>query len=164
LDVCVLSAPDPLAVGDRRSIGSDQPPPDHTSSIRDHYFDVRKAVFGLLAVWVTLGAIMDSIGAFKSTQPLNPELPIGLMYSIRGAALLVFVFMAWSDRESHHWTGFTVAALIQIAWIPGVSYSAGAVQQAVAAGARQLAPIDPWYRSGGGSRAPALAVSAVGRS
>jgi hypothetical protein len=70
---------------------------------------------------------MDSIGAFMSPQPLNPELPIGLMYSIRGVALLVFVFMAWSDRQSHHWAGFTVAALIQIAWILGVSYSLGAV-------------------------------------
>ena len=39
-----------------------------------------------------------------------------------------------------------------------------AVQQAVAADAQQLAPIDPWYRSGEGRRAPALTVSAVGRS
>jgi hypothetical protein len=39
-----------------------------------------------------------------------------------------------------------------------------AAQQAVAADAQQLVPIDPWYRSGGGRRAPAVAVSAVGRS
>ena len=103
------------------------PPPDHTSSIRDHYFDTRKAVFGLLAVWIALGAIFDSIGRFASTRPLNPDLPIGLMYSIRGVALVVFVFMAWSDRESRHWAGFTVAALLQIAWILGVSYHPGAV-------------------------------------
>ena len=36
--------------------------------------------------------------------------------------------------------------------------------QTVAADAQQLAPIDPWYGSGGGQRRPALAVSAVGRS
>ena len=36
--------------------------------------------------------------------------------------------------------------------------------QAVAADTQQLAPIDSWYRSGGGRRAPALAVSAGGRS
>ena len=42
--------------------------------------------------------------------------------------------------------------------------SSPAAQQAVAADAQQLVPIDPWYRSGGGRRAPALAVSAVGRS
>jgi hypothetical protein len=39
-----------------------------------------------------------------------------------------------------------------------------AAQQAVAADAQQLVPIDPWYRAGGGHRAQALAVSAVGRS
>jgi hypothetical protein len=39
-----------------------------------------------------------------------------------------------------------------------------AAQQAVAADAQQLLPIGPWYRSGGGRGAPALAVSAVGRS
>ena len=103
------------------------PPPDHPSSIRDRYFDARKAVFGLLAVWIVLGAIFDSIGRFASTGPLHPDLPIRLMYSIRGVALLVFVSMAWSDRESHHWAGFTVAALLQITWILGVSYHPGSV-------------------------------------
>jgi DNA integrity scanning protein DisA with diadenylate cyclase activity len=39
-----------------------------------------------------------------------------------------------------------------------------AVKVSVAAGAQQLTAIDPRYRSGGGHRAPALAVSAVGRS
>jgi len=103
------------------------PPPDHTSSIRDHYFDVRKAVFGLCGAWILLGGIFDNIGAWTGGQPLNPDLPHGLMYSIRGVALLVFVLMAWSDRQSHHWAGFIVAALIQLAWIIGVSYSLGAV-------------------------------------
>ena len=37
-----------------------------------------------------------------------------------------------------------------------------AAQQAVGAAAQQLAPIDPWYSSGGGRRATALTVSAVG--
>lgn len=103
------------------------PPPDHASSIRDHYFDVRKAVFGLCAAWIMLGGIFDTIGSWTDRQPLNPGLPYGLMYSIRGVALLVFVFTAWSDRPSHHWAGFIVAALIQIGWVIGVSYSPGAV-------------------------------------
>lgn len=90
------------------------PPADHASSIRDHYFDVRKAAFGLCAAWITLGGIFDGINPLTSAQPLNPDLPYGLMYSIRGVALLVFGFMAWSDRESHHWAGFSVAALIQV--------------------------------------------------
>jgi hypothetical protein len=42
--------------------------------------------------------------------------------------------------------------------------SSRAAQQAVAADSQQRVRIDPWYRSGGGRRAPVLAVSAVGRS
>ncbi len=41
---------------------------------------------------------------------------------------------------------------------------AHAAQQAVAADAQQLVPIDRWYRSGGGRRAPVLVISAVERS
>jgi TDG/mug DNA glycosylase family protein len=41
---------------------------------------------------------------------------------------------------------------------------ARAAKRAVAADAQQLAPVDAWYRSGGGRRAPALGVGAVERS
>jgi len=103
------------------------PPPGHPSSIRDYYFDVRKAVFGLCAAWIILGGIFDVVGTWIVSLPLNPDLPYGFMFSIRGVALLVFAFMAWSDRESHHWAGFIVAALIPIGWIPGVSYHPSSV-------------------------------------
>jgi len=39
----------------------------------------------------------------------------------------------------------------------------GVAPKADAADVRQLVPIDPWYRSGGGRLAPALEISAVGR-
>ena len=95
------------------------PPPDYSSSIRDYYFEVRKAVYGLCVVWITSGAILDMF--FMMTVP--GDLPYGLMFSIRGVAFLVFVFMAWSGRSSHHWAGLTVAGVIQFLWILGITYN-----------------------------------------
>jgi hypothetical protein len=48
-------------------------------------------------------------------------LPNGLAYSMRGVAFLVFILMAWSDRASDHWAGFTVVSLAQFLWILGIT-------------------------------------------
>jgi hypothetical protein len=53
-------------------------------------------------------------------------LPLGVMFTVRGIAILTFVFMAWSDRPSHHWAGFAVSAMLQLAWILEVSNSPAA--------------------------------------
>ena len=34
---------------------------NHSGSIQDYYFDVRRAVFGLCALWIVIGASMDWI-------------------------------------------------------------------------------------------------------
>jgi hypothetical protein len=99
------------------------PLPGHSSSIRGHYFEMRKAVFGLCAAWVTLGGILDFVLAV--THPDLAGLPYGLMYAFRGAAFLVFVIMAWSDRPSHHWASFAVLSVLQIGWVLSVSYDPG---------------------------------------
>jgi len=69
------------------------PPLDHPSSIRDHYFDVRRAVFGLCAAWIALGGIMDFIVAVNWPDPI--VMPYGIMFTVRGVALLTFALMAW---------------------------------------------------------------------
>jgi hypothetical protein len=97
------------------------PPLDHPSSTRDHYFEVRPAVFGLCAAWIILGGIMDFIGAVNTPGPA--VMPYDLMFTVRGVAILTFAFMAWSDRPSHHWAGCAVSAVIQIVWVLGVSNS-----------------------------------------
>ena len=99
------------------------PPPDYASSIRHYYFDVRKAVFGLLIAWIVIGGFFDMLGPLSSDQPLDPNIPYALMYSIRAVAVAVFGLMAWSGRESHHWAGFIVASVIQALWIVGFSYN-----------------------------------------
>jgi len=101
------------------------PPPDHPSSNRDYYFEVRHAVFGLCAAWVILGGILDAVGLALG-PPDRPDLPYGTMFSLRGVAALTFGFMAWSDRPALHWACLAVSAALQLAWILGVSNSPAA--------------------------------------
>jgi hypothetical protein len=99
------------------------PPLNHTTSIREHYFEVRHAVFGLCAVWIIIGATIDSVLAV--TVP-GISMHWGMMLTIRGVAFLTFLFMAWSDRPSLHWACFAVSALLQLGWILEVTNSPGA--------------------------------------
>ena len=94
------------------------PPVTHSGSTQEYYFGVRRAVFGLSAVWIVIGASMDWI--LVSSLPI--ELPLGIMYNFRLLALCLFVFLMWSPRPSHHWFGFAVAVTLQVGWILAVSY------------------------------------------
>lgn len=94
------------------------PPVTHFGGIQEYYFGVRRAVFGLCAVWIVIGASMDWI--VSSSLPI--ELPLGIMYTFRLLALCLFVVLMWSPRPSHHWAGFAVAATLQVGWILTVSY------------------------------------------
>jgi len=57
--------------------------------------------------------------------------------------------------------GEAVVGLRVLLLDPAFEVKLEATDQAVAADTQQLAPIDPWYRSGGGRRAVGLTVSAV---
>lgn len=98
------------------------PPESYTSSIRDYYFEVRKAVFGLCAVWVVLGGILDYI--FIDSLP--GDLPLGVMFAFRAMALFIFFYLAWSDRAAHHWVGIAALVMIQAGWVLLVSNNPGA--------------------------------------
>jgi hypothetical protein len=101
---------------------------------------VPSAVSSLCAAWIILGVTMVLMGA--ANRP-NPVARYELMFTVRGVAILTFAFLAWSDRPSHHWAGFAVSAVIQIAWIPGVRNSL-AVWQSVAADALTLLRSEAW--------------------
>jgi hypothetical protein len=95
------------------------PPVDHSSSIRDYYFDVRRAVFGLCAAWIILGGITDFVFLRSGFYP--PEIPFDVVVTFRTVALGIFVLMTWSNRPVLHWAGLAMAAVLQFVWILGIS-------------------------------------------
>ena len=97
-----------------------QPPPDHSTSIRDYYFETRHAVFGLLSAWVIIGGIWETV---LSNEALVSGVPLAVLLTIRAVAVLPFAFLAWSNRPSHHWVGYAALALLQIVWVLQVTYS-----------------------------------------
>jgi len=92
-------------------------PDSYTSGIRDYYYEVRKAVFGLCAVWVVAGGILDYI----YSNSLSGDLPLGVMFAFRTMGLVLFLFMAWSDRAAHHWAALGSLVILQAGWIVVVS-------------------------------------------
>jgi len=99
------------------------PPDSYASSIRDYYFEVRRAVFGLCAVWIVVGGILDDM--FINSLPGN--LPLAVMFAFRVAGLCIFLFLAWSDRPTHHWVGIAALVLIQAGWVITVSNNPSSV-------------------------------------
>jgi len=93
------------------------PPDSYTSGMRDYYFEVRKAVFGLCAVWVVLGGMLDYI----YINSLSSALPLDVMFTFRAMGLLIFLYLAWSNRAAHHWVGMAALALLQVGWVLIVS-------------------------------------------
>ena len=98
-------------------------PDGYTSGMRDYYFEVRKAVFGLCAVWVVLGGILD----YVYIDALPGVLSFGIMFAFRVMGLLIFLYMAWSDSAAQHWAGITALSMLQVGWVLTVSENAGAL-------------------------------------
>ena len=94
------------------------PPDSHFSSIRDYYFDVRHAVFGLAAAWVVLGGVLDS---FILRPSITVVASFEVVLAFRAASLCIFAVMAWSDRPAHHWVGLAALAALQIGFVVSVS-------------------------------------------
>jgi len=97
------------------------PPDGYTSGIRDYCFEVRTAVFGLCAVWIVLGGILEVI----YIDSLSSALPFNVMFAFRAVGLMAFLYMAWSDRAAHHWVGIVVLVLLQAGWVLTVSNNLG---------------------------------------
>jgi len=99
------------------------PPDSYTSGLRDYYFEVREAVFGLCAVWIVLGGILD----YVYINSLSSELPFGVMFAFRAMGLLIFSYLAWSDRVAHHWVGIGALVMLQVGWVLTVSNNSDAL-------------------------------------
>jgi hypothetical protein len=94
------------------------PPDGHFSSIRDYYFDVRHAVFGLTAAWLALGGVL----AFFLRPSITVVASFEDVVAIRAASLCIFAVLAWSDRPAYHWVGFAALAALQIWFIVSFTY------------------------------------------
>jgi len=64
-----------------------------------------------------LGGLLDYI----YINSLSSQLPIGIMFAVRSIGLVVFVYMAWSNRAAHHWVGMAVLVMLQVGWVLAVS-------------------------------------------
>jgi len=103
------------------------PPNDWPASVRDYYFEARKKVCGLCVVWVAGGAMGEIVLRGEVPEPVSvPWADFVISSAIRCLAIAVLLFMAWSDRPSHHWAalGFGATLLILFTFLstnaPGI--------------------------------------------
>ncbi len=83
---------------------------------KTHYFDVAPAIFILLAAWVSLGMLAESILVGMSFH---------LGQAVRLITLLLLLSLSRSSNPAIHWVGLSLLAVLQMAFVrlvtPGLS-------------------------------------------
>lgn len=75
---------------------------------RDHYLEVHRAIFVLLAAWIALGTIAELV-------LVEPELHLGQGIRLLGVGLLVA--LGFTTRPVWHWSGLVVLAGLQLLFV-----------------------------------------------
>jgi hypothetical protein len=88
------------------------PPAIGTSSAspspRDHYYEVHRAIFILLAAWIALGTIAEF-------TLVEPRLHLG--QGLRFAGVVLLVVLGFTTRPVLHWWGLAVIAVFQLLFV-----------------------------------------------
>jgi len=83
---------------------------------KTHYFDVAPAIFVLLAAWVSLGMLAETVLVGMSFH---------LGKAVRLVAVLLLLFLSRSSNPAIHWVGLSLLAVLQMAFVrvvtPGLS-------------------------------------------
>ena len=79
-----------------------------SQSPRDHYFEVHRAIFLLLAAWIALGTIAE-------LALVEPELHLG--QAVRFVGVVLLIALGFTTRPELHWSGLLVLAALQIAFV-----------------------------------------------
>ncbi len=98
------------------------PPRGGTENMRDYYFGVRRAVYGLLGAWIVLGGVQEIV----TIGVVSPIAPVGVLVAFRGGAVGL-CRDGLVEPSRRHWGALAVLALLQIGWIATVSSNPGAV-------------------------------------
>ena len=85
--------------------------------LKDYYYRVQVPFYIFCALWLFFGGLMETALMEQSRSPI----PLPLMLSIRGIAIVLFVCLVFTKRPVFHWVGWAVCFALQIGWIIGVS-------------------------------------------
>jgi len=81
---------------------------EETADLRAHYFEVSRAIFGLLAVWVALATIVEFV-------LIDTSLHLG--QAVRVAAVTLLVALGFTSSPALHWVGLAALASLQLVFI-----------------------------------------------